>query len=412
MNRSDITHGQSSFPRIAQIALGVLVGGAYALFILQFQRPAPRIPERYEVSVNVGPASDMASPGQTTSSGQDIVIGMNNAVLYLPYDAISAVGTVSMIARLPNSFSIAGEEWNRPIIVDIEFRDESGVADAHLTLLKPAQLCFVLSPEGWQAYSQSPDDFQVQYYADEANPPRWEPLPLTAIPERYQLCGETAHLSMFGLAVRNTIVVPITGPTPMIYEVLPSVSATSTQTPLSTPTPLANTSVSRNTPTQTASPLPTSTPTPVPTNTRTPTQTPLPSRTPTPTPLPTNTPLPTDTPLPTNTPVPTATDVPTATEPPPTNTEPPPTNTDPPPTTEPPPTDTEPPPPTDPPTTEPPPPTDPPTTEPPPTDPPVFAASFFGDAMHESKWLSPFLIFIAPLALSGLLFLSAGWLEN
>jgi hypothetical protein len=42
----------------------------------------------------------------------------------------------------------------------------------------------------------------------------------------------------------------------------------------------------------------------------------------------------------------------------------------------------------------------------------VFAASFFGDALHESKRLSPFLVFIAPLALSGLLVLSAGWLAR
>ncbi|MEW6242496.1 MAG: hypothetical protein AB1564_16975, partial [Chloroflexota bacterium] len=124
MNRSVSTHRQSSFPRIAQIAVGILVGGAYALLILQFQRPATRIPEVYEVSVNVGPANGVADPGQTTSSNQDIVIGMNNAVLYLPYDAINVVGTVSMIARHPDSFSVVGEdEWNRPIIVDIEFRD-------------------------------------------------------------------------------------------------------------------------------------------------------------------------------------------------------------------------------------------------------------------------------------------------
>ncbi len=392
MNRSNIARGQPRFPRIAQIALGVVIGGAYALLILQFQRPATRIPERYEVSVNVGPAVDAASPDRPTSSTQEIVIGMNNAILYMPYDAISAVGTVSMIARFPNSFSIAGEAWNRPIIVDIVFRDESGAADDHLTLLKPAQLCFVLSPEGWQAYSQSPNDFEVQYYADEANPSRWVPLPLTAVPERYHLCGETTHLSTFGLAVRKTVLTPVTGSTPMIYEV--EASATSTLTPLPTPTPLPNTSVSRNTPTQTPSPLPTSTPTPLPTRTPTSTSTPLPTRTPTPT----------STPLPTNTPVPTATDTPEL----PTDTPEPPTDTPEPPTDTPePPTDTEPPPPTEPPTD---PPTEPPTD--PPTDPPAFAASFFGDALHGSEGLAPFLIFIAPLAFSGLLFLSAGWPEN
>ncbi|MEW6242497.1 MAG: hypothetical protein AB1564_16980 [Chloroflexota bacterium] len=38
----------------------------------------------------------------------------------------------------------------------------------------------------------------------------------------------------------------------------------------------------------------------------------------------------------------------------------------------------------------------------------LLAASFFADALRGPGWLAPFLIFVAPLALSGLLFLSAG----
>lgn len=40
----------------------------------------------------------------------------------------------------------------------------------------------------------------------------------------------------------------------------------------------------------------------------------------------------------------------------------------------------------------------------------LLAASFFADALRGPEWLAPFLIFVAPLALSGVLFLSAAWL--
>jgi hypothetical protein len=39
----------------------------------------------------------------------------------------------------------------------------------------------------------------------------------------------------------------------------------------------------------------------------------------------------------------------------------------------------------------------------------LLAASFFSDALRGPEWLAPFLIFIAPLALSGLLLFSAEW---
>jgi hypothetical protein len=39
----------------------------------------------------------------------------------------------------------------------------------------------------------------------------------------------------------------------------------------------------------------------------------------------------------------------------------------------------------------------------------LLAASFFSSALRGPEWLAPFLIIVAPLALSGLLFLSAAW---
>jgi hypothetical protein len=42
----------------------------------------------------------------------------------------------------------------------------------------------------------------------------------------------------------------------------------------------------------------------------------------------------------------------------------------------------------------------------------LLAANYFADALRGPEWLAPFLIFVAPTLLSGLLLLGAAWLER
>ena len=51
-------------------------------------------------------------------------------------------------------------------------------------------------------YLYRQDDYQVQRYEEDQDPPRWEPLPMVTYPERTELCGETDHLSLFALAIK------------------------------------------------------------------------------------------------------------------------------------------------------------------------------------------------------------------
>ncbi len=135
---------------------------------------------------------------------QDVVISVSNATLYVPKDAIHMGGSISISPRAPNLFSIAGETgWFRSPVVNVEYRDEAGALYPLVTFFRPVEICFKIVQEQWLNYLNRPNEYQVQYYAEKQNPPRWEALPMVAYPEEFQLCGQTDHFSLFALAIRS-----------------------------------------------------------------------------------------------------------------------------------------------------------------------------------------------------------------
>ncbi len=289
-------------PRLAIALIGLLLLGATVLLVMQFFRQPVSVLQSNEVLQ----VAREASPDDLT------VIVKDDVTVYLPSNAINREGTISITPAAEGPQLVADDEdWVRPRIVNIDFLNPEGTPVPSISFFHPIEVCFTLTPEQWQSLNQDPGTYQVQYFAEQGNPPRWEILPKLAYPDKLQLCGQTYHLSVFALAVKLQPEIPITGP-----------SATPTPTPTSTRTIIQ----------------------PQPTRER--------DRTPIATQPPPTSPPPTQ-PPPTR---------PPPTQPPPT--QPPPTQ---PPPTQPPPT--QPPPPTD------PPPTDPPATEPPndePTEPPIF----------------------------------------
>ena len=155
---------------------------------------------------------------QEVAPGQDIVIGVNNATLYVPKGATNLPGTISITTRAPNLFSNAPEKgWVRSPVVNVEYWNGLGTPYPQVSFTIPVQICFQITPDlFWQGYTQNPDEFQIHYYAEGQNPPRWEALPLTSYPDRLQLCGQTGHLSIFALAIKERTVVPGTNATPTL----------------------------------------------------------------------------------------------------------------------------------------------------------------------------------------------------
>jgi hypothetical protein len=206
MYKLDMPEAEPKVPKFAIIVIILLMVGVIALILLiGSQRP--------DSSTQAG-SMEFTIVTQQVTSGDDIVIGVNNATLYLPAGAVDVPGSLAIFPREPNLFTVSTDtNWARPLVVNVEFRDEAGKPVPHITFTKPAEICFKITEERWQDYVQHPDEYQVQTYAEEKDPPLWEPLNMVTYPERSQLCGQTDHFSLFALATKPETTIPLTGPT-------------------------------------------------------------------------------------------------------------------------------------------------------------------------------------------------------
>jgi hypothetical protein len=197
-------------PKLAIALIILLIIGVIALVII--------IGSQSPDSSTQNGSTEFVIATQELASGGDLVISVNNATLYVPRAAIELAGSIIIFPREPNLFPVAGEpEWFRPLVVNIEYRDEAGKPYPEVIFSNPVQICFKITPDGWKDYTDNPDDFQVQHYSEEQEPPRWVSLtPKQAYPDRRELCGETDHLSLFALATKSDTTFPVTGidPTP------------------------------------------------------------------------------------------------------------------------------------------------------------------------------------------------------
>ena len=203
-------------PRLAIAIIAILLLGTTALLIMQFFRQPTSILRSDEVLQ----VAREDSPEDLT------VIVKDDITVYLPANSINREGTISISPAEQDQFLAADdEEWIRPRIVSIDFLNLDGTPVPNVSFFHPIEICFTLTPEQWESLNQEPGRYQVQYFAEQGNPPRWEILPKLAYPDNRQLCGQTYHLSVFALAIQVVEEIPVTGPT-----ATPTPTATSTRT--------------------------------------------------------------------------------------------------------------------------------------------------------------------------------------
>ncbi|MGE5251525.1 MAG: hypothetical protein ACM3QS_15090 [Bacteroidota bacterium] len=201
-------------PRLAILVTILLIGSIIAVVVMQGSA-------RPDSSTQAG-AIEFAQSTQQVTPGQAMTITAGTVTVYLPQNATRSPGTVSIIPREPNLYPTAGDiAWSRPQIVNIEFRDAASTPYPDITFSLPAEVCFQLTQNQWGDYTQRPSNYQVQYYAETRNPPQWLPLTTTTHPQQAQICGQTNHFTLFALAIKSPVGVPITGatpfPTPRLY---------------------------------------------------------------------------------------------------------------------------------------------------------------------------------------------------
>lgn len=259
----DIERPEGPVPRLPLILIGILL----ILFIvfLVFGLSRPRLAAEPVEIFQITPQATSGAPAAFTH---------DKVTVYVPPNAIDREGMISIAPGSPNLFQVAQDVWTRTEVVIVEFLDMNGRALPGITFANPIEICFHLDEEQWQSFTVSPDSFQVQIYTEDRNPSAWEALPMTTHPEEFQVCGQTTHLSIFGLATRLEGEIPVTGPTltgtpsPTATRIILEATWTNDRNRRDTATPTRPTSTPRPTnppPTRTPRP-PTQPPPPEPTS--------------------------------------------------------------------------------------------------------------------------------------------------
>jgi hypothetical protein len=157
-------------------------------------------------------AIEFAQATQIYTPGQDMTIQVSNVVVFVPKNATTLEGRFSVIKRESNLLSATGgSEWHRPLVINIEYLNSGGIPYREVDFASPVQICFKLTNEQWRDYNKRPQDYLVQFFAEDQNPPRWENLVMVSDTEKFQLCGLTNHLSLFALAIWSEEAIPVTG---------------------------------------------------------------------------------------------------------------------------------------------------------------------------------------------------------
>ncbi len=238
--------GKAPVPKVATFILVFLGLSILPLIVLVLLRPPSRSTPQEVI--------DAIQIPQQHTTGQEIVVSANKVTLFVPEGATDLRGNFVIDPRLADLFSFAGEaEWSRPIVVDIEYRNEEGVNYPGITFSQPVSICFNMTSEQWKSFCNSSltifrfnistkSRFRLDGYLF---PGRWTP-------RSSELCGQTDHFSIYALAIKSADLIPITG---------------ATITPTSTPIPTAtifNTRKAAATATRTRSLLPLFRPLPTP----------------------------------------------------------------------------------------------------------------------------------------------------
>ena len=144
--------------------------------------------------------------------GQDAEITSENVIVYVPAQAIEAQGSLLITAREMDFLPLIGDpNWVHIQAVNVEYLDTEGVVHTFAQFPHPIEVCFQVTQDVWDTYTDLPENFLVQTYVEADT--KWETLPMVTHTEQREICGKTTHLSLFALAQKIEAPVPVTGAT-------------------------------------------------------------------------------------------------------------------------------------------------------------------------------------------------------
>ena len=153
--------------------------------------------------------------------GQEVIADIPAAgvTVFIPGEAITFKGSLSVIPQEANLFSSPGDIWSRPNIINVSIFNISGAEIDQPTFSLPLYICFRLNDIQIELFNKQPKDLQIQFWEEDVANNGWQELPTFYLSERQQLCGETKHLTLFSLSIIGASL-----PEESLYEYGPGIS--------------------------------------------------------------------------------------------------------------------------------------------------------------------------------------------
>jgi hypothetical protein len=179
------------------IAFGAIFLIFFVIYMVRLGRKGPsnseqsNVPSLLQVTAEVGTQKDI-----------ELISSDGKVRVYVPRNAITSHGWLSLSVREPDIFSDAGELfWTRPLIANLDLYDAKGKLINHPSFKLSISICFYLEKSEWLLFKNYPQNYKIQFYNEILSNPKWEDLPLGIKNEKSEICGQVNHLSLFALAV-------------------------------------------------------------------------------------------------------------------------------------------------------------------------------------------------------------------
>jgi hypothetical protein len=188
---------------IVPVISGLVVGVLYMVWRIGSQPPESSIRDAIPTFVEATAEVHINQPMMIGMNSGSLVLNPGEVSLFIPANALSRMGQISITPREADLLAEAGEPgWRRPYIYNVEVKDSFG-ALIDVAVNGFVEVCFVMDEGMWTDFQNSSGKYQIQLYDESQSPPRWVPLQMQVYPYRQQVCGIASGFSLFCLAYQE-----------------------------------------------------------------------------------------------------------------------------------------------------------------------------------------------------------------
>jgi hypothetical protein len=197
---------------VLAIIIIIIIAGIILASYLGSQKPETTLIPESGVSSQVTAEVNKYLTTKIVSSDEKVTV-------YIPANAIKGNGYLVLTSMEPNLFTDSNDEWNRPVIVNLDLYDELGKLITEPDIVSFLDICFFLNEKERNDYIDHRENYYIQYYDEKSGQNEWKKLNYSIKSDSNQLCGEIDHLTLFSLAIKGEAKISLPTPVLKLYQI-------------------------------------------------------------------------------------------------------------------------------------------------------------------------------------------------